>query len=88
MKIKTGFILRSVGGNRMVVATGARSKEFGGMIRLNESGSVLWNTLAKGASKEELVAALLGEYDVDQATAEADVSAFLETLREAGVLDE
>ena len=88
MKIKTGFILRSVGGNRMVVATGARSKEFGGMIRLNESGSVLWNTLAKGASGEELVAALLGEYDVDQATAEADVSAFLETLREAGVLDE
>lgn len=88
MKIKTGFILRSVGGNRMVVATGARSKEFGGMIRLNESGSVLWNTLAKGASKEELVAALLGEYDVDQATAETDVSAFLETLREAGVLDE
>lgn len=88
MKIKTGFILRSVGGNRMVVATGARSKEFGGMIRLNESGSVLWNTLAKGASKEELVAALLGEYDVDQATAETDVSAFLEVLREAGVLDE
>ena len=88
MKIKTGFILRSVGGNRMVVATGARSKAFGGMIRLNESGSVLWNTLTKGATSEELVEALLGEYAVDRETAETDVSAFLGTLREAGVLDE
>lgn len=88
MKIKTGFIVRSVGGNRMVVATGARSKEFGGMIRLNESGNVLWNALAKGAEQKDLTEALLAEYDVDEATAQADVAAFIDTLRAAGVLDE
>ena len=88
MKIKTGFIVRSVGGNRMVVATGARSKEFGGMIRLNESGNVLWTALAKGAEQKDLTEALLAEYDVDEATAQADVAAFIDTLRAAGVLDE
>lgn len=88
MKIKSGFIVRSVGGNRMVVATGERSRQFGGMIRLNESGSFLWNCLLEDADQASLVEALLAEYDVDEDTAEADVEAFISTLRQAGVLDE
>ena len=88
MKIKSGFIVRSVGGNRMVVATGERSRQFGGMIRLNESGCFLWNCLKEDADAATLVQALLGEYDVDEATAKADVEGFLNTLRTAGVLDD
>ena len=88
MKIKSGFIVRSVGGNRMVVATGERSRQFGGMIRLNESGSFLWNCLKEDVDAATLVQALLGEYDVDEATAKADVEGFLNTLRTAGVLDD
>ena len=88
MKVKSGFIVRSVGGNRMVVATGERSKQFGGMIRLNDSGSFLWERLLGDTDKQALVTALLEEYDVDAAVAEADVDLFLNTLREAGVLDE
>lgn len=88
MKIKSGFIVRSVGGNRMVVATGERSKQFGGMIRLNDSGSFLWEKLSQETDKQALVSALLEEYDVDASVAEADVEQFLKILREAGVLDE
>ena len=88
MKIKSGFIVRSVGGNRMVVATGERSRQFGGMIRLNESGSFLWNCLLKDADTATLINSLLEEYDVDEVTAKADVEVFLNTLRAAGVLDE
>lgn len=88
MKIKSGFIVRSVGGNRMVVATGERSRQFGGMIRLNESGSFLWDHLTSETDHAALVAALLEEYDIDRVTASADVDVFLNTLREAGVLDE
>ena len=88
MKIKDGFILRSVGGNRMVVATGEKSRQFGGMIRLNESGSFLWERLTEETNRGLLIAALLEEYDVDENTARADVDRFLNTLRKAGVLDE
>ena len=88
MKIKSGFIVRSVGGNRMVVATGERSRQFGGMIRLNESGNFLWNCLKEDVDSATLVKALLEEYDVNETTAKADVEGFLNTLRTAGVLDE
>lgn len=83
MKIKDGFILREVAGSFIVVAVGEAVKEFNGIINLNETGAVLWKTLEKGATKEQLVKALLAEYDVDEATAEKDVSAFIEKLQEA-----
>ncbi|MBQ6727355.1 MAG: PqqD family protein [Clostridia bacterium] len=83
MKIKDGFILREVAGSFIVVAVGEAVKGFNGIINLNETGAVLWKTLEKGATKEQLVKALLAEYDVDEATAEKDVSAFIEKLQEA-----
>ena len=88
MKIKNGFIARNVGGKRMVVATGAQSKTFGGVMSLNGSGSLLWDALVECADREALVAKVLDTYDIDRATAEADVDSFIVTLREAGVLDE
>lgn len=88
MKIKDGFIARNVGGTRVVVASGERSKQFGGVLRLNGSGGLLWDVLVEGANREALVTALLDTYEVDRATAEGDADAFVATLREAGVLDE
>lgn len=88
MKIKSGFVARNVGGNRIVLATGERSKRFGGMIRLNESAGFLWDRLMAESDRIGLISSLLAEYDVDEETAAADVDAFLNTLREAGVLDE
>lgn len=88
MKIKNGFIARKVGANRMVVATGAKSKTFGGVMRLNESGALLWDELVAGADREALIAKVLDTYDIDRVTAEADVDSFIVTLREAGILDE
>ena len=88
MKIKNGFICRQVGGNNVVVATGAQSKIFNGVIKLNESGLVLWNKLLVGVEKNELVDALLAEYDVDRTVVEADVDKFLKELRDAGAIEE
>ena len=72
----------------MVVATGAQSKTFGGVMSLNGSGGLLWDALALGADREALIAKVLETYDIDRATAETDVDSFVETLRKAGVLDE
>ena len=88
MKIKNGFIARTVGGTRMVVATGEASKTFGGVLEVNGTGGVLWDILVQGADRDALVNAILETYDVDRSTAEADVDSFVKTLREAGVLDE
>ena len=41
MKIKSGFILRDVGGKTFVVAVGERSREFKSMVTLNETGKFI-----------------------------------------------
>lgn len=88
MKIKNGFISRQVAGSNVVVATGEQSKLFNGIIKLNESGLVLWNKLVVGADKDALIDALLAEYDIDRATAEADVDKFVGVLRDAGAIQD
>ena len=88
MKIKDGYMLRSVAGQNVVVPIGAAAVDFNGMISLNDSGALLWQILAQGATEAELKAALLETYDVDEARAEADVSAFVSRMREANFLDE
>ncbi len=88
MKIKPGYMLRDVAGCSVVVAVGADTMDFGGMINLNGSGAFLWKMLEQGANEEELLLAILSEYDIDEETAKRDISAFLNKIREAELLDE
>ncbi len=86
MKIKEGFILREVAGNYIVVAVGSAVKQFNGVITLNETGAYLWKQLEKGCEEEQLVSALLSEYEVDEETAKKDVKAFIEKLSVANLI--
>ena len=86
MKIKEGFIIREVAGNFIVVAVGSAVKQFNGVITLNETGSFLWKKLQDGCEKQDLVNAVLDEYDVTEDVAEKDVTAFIEKLNGAGLL--
>ena len=80
MKIKSGLILRSVGGENVVVPIGEMSKKFHGMITLNETGAFLWKFFAENHTQEEAVAALLAEYDVSEEIAQKDVAKFVEAI--------
>lgn len=83
MKIKSGLILREVADNYIVVAVGERVKEFNGLINLNSTGAFLWKILENGAEEEDLVKALLEEYEIDEETARKDVSLFVAKIKEA-----
>lgn len=87
MKLKEGFILREVAGSNVVVPTGT-DLNLNGMITLNDTGKTLWVALTDGADMDQLVAALLAEYDVDEATARAGAEAFVTKLKEHGFLEE
>lgn len=86
MKIKDGFILREVAGQWLVVPLGERVVEFNGMITLSESGALIWKALETESSVDDLVAKVLSEYDIDEATARADVDEFLGMMREKELL--
>lgn len=88
MKTKKGFMLRTVAGRNVVVAVGKASVEFNGLITLNDTGAFIWEKLAKGISYDELLAAMLSEYDVDEKTAREGIDNFLATARGANLIDE
>ena len=79
MKLKEGFLLREVAGQTVVLPTGGEL-DLNMMITLNGTGAFLWEHLQEETDEASLVAALLGEYDVDEATAAAAVAAFVEKL--------
>ena len=87
MKIKTNFILKKIAGSFVVVPVRSRAVDFSCVIKLTETGAFLWELLEKGADREELIAALLKEYEVDEATASADVDRFIGRLKEADLLE-
>ena len=88
MKIREGFILRQIADTYIVVAVGEEAKKANVMITLNETGGFLWEKLTQGATKEGLVDAILVEYDIDKATAEKDVGAFIGKVRDNKLLIE
>ena len=82
MHIKNGYIINKLGLGYVVVPVGEAGKEFNGVIRLNESGAFLWQSILDGAdSRQKLIAAMQDHYDnLDEAEAEKDLNEFLETI--------
>ena len=88
MKIRNGFILRDVAGKTFVVATGELSKEFNGMITLNETGKFIWLLLQNETSQEDIVEAIMKEYECDdRKVVQSDVDNFVALLKKDNVLE-
>ena len=87
MKINENFLLREVAGNAVVVPVGDAADRFSGMIKLNETAAFIWRALEKDCEVADAVDALCAEYGVDKETAERDVLSLIDTLRQAGILD-
>ena len=88
MKAKSGFVLRNVVDEYILMPTGDNIGQFNGSVLLNEVSAFIWEKLQNPTSKEELLKAILDEFEVDRATASADLDALLETLRGYGVIEE
>ena len=87
MKIKEGFVLRTVGKEQVVVAIGPAAAALNGLIKLNASGVLLWKALEQGADQKALADALVREYGISRQQAEADAAAFLKPLQEIGCVE-
>jgi len=81
VKLKDGFVLREVAGQTVVLPAGA-DLNLNMMISLNDTGKFLWSLLENEQQPEDLVTALLTEYDVDEQTAKSAVDSFVAKLNE------
>lgn len=86
MQIKSGFILRKIGAQYVVAATGEASKNFNGMIRMDESGAFAFELLRNEITEEALLSALAEKYALPESELQADLKHFLEKLKEADAL--
>ena len=88
MKIKDGFVLRSIGDNYMVVGEGLAQIDFNKIISLNSTAAFLWKAVqGKDFDARTLTDLLLGQYEVDEATALRDATVLLEELVAAGLVE-
>lgn len=85
MKLKEGFVLRDVAGQTVVLPSGD-DLNLNMMITLNDTGAFLWERMQSETDADALVAELLKEYDVDEATARKSVDAFVKKLNDNGFL--
>ncbi len=87
MKIKQGFVMRDVAGQAVAIATGEASKSFHGMVKLNDTGAVIWNGIEKGLDEAEIAEQLVASYDVEVGQALKDVESFIARMRDAGLVE-
>lgn len=87
MRTKTGFVLKDVCGEKIVVAEGRENIDFTKIISMNDSAAYLWEKVQDIDFDEETLKTLLcDEYDVDEATLRLDSKTIANQWLEAGII--
>lgn len=87
MKVTKEFVIRSIMDEYVIVPVGESAEQFGGIISTNSTGAFLWDKVQSDITREELISALLDEFDVSEADAESDVDLFIEELTKQKILE-
>ena len=87
MKAKPGFILRNVVDEYILMPTGDNIGKFNGTVLLNPVSAFVWEKLQEPISREELLKAILDEFEVEKAIASKDLDTLLETLKGFDVIE-
>ncbi len=82
------FIKRKIATQYVIVAVGAATKRFNGMVSVNETGSFIWDALESDISMDELVERITENYEVDAELARAHATDFINTLKGVGAIAE
>ncbi len=88
MKIRNGFVLRSVVDEYMVMPTGENIEKYDGAVVMNEVSAFVFQQLEHGISRDDLLTAVMNEFDVDEATAAADLDELLAQFGKMGLLED
>ena len=88
MRLKEGFILKNIVGEWIIMPTGNNIKKFEGAIVLNDIAAFIWNKLEKPISRDDLLQAVLDEYDIDEQTAADDLDKVIIKLNSLEILQQ
>lgn len=88
MRQKTGFTLRDVCGEHIIVAEGKENIDFSNIISMNETSAFVWEKVKdKDFTVKDMADALVAEYEVDEDTAYADCEKLAGQWAQAGIIE-
>ena len=87
MWVKGNYELRNVLDEYIVLPKGKEMTDFEGAIVLSPEAAFAWEQLQKDITEETLLEAILGEFEVSEEKARADLEQLLEKLEGYGVLE-
>ena len=86
MKLNPDLIHRTITGEHILIPVGETAQPFNGVFTMSPVAGRIWDLLGQEKDTEELMAILLEEYDVDEATLKADVDEFIALLKKNDLL--
>lgn len=87
MKVKEGFALRDICGEKVLIAEGLENIDFSKLINLNETAAYLWEHLSETEFEiEDMVDLLTDEYEVTEEVAIEDCKQLVADWQKAGLL--
>lgn len=88
LRAKSGFVLRNVVGEYILMPIDDMISRFNGTILLNEVSAFIWEKLQDPISKEDLMKAIVEEFEVEEEVAARDLEDLLDKFNEFGILTE
>lgn len=86
MELKKKMIRRTIGGETFLVPLGKAVYDANGLYFLTEVGAFIWELLPQVETQEQILDAVLAEYEVSEDTARADIREFMGKLEEMGIV--
>ncbi|MBO4417888.1 MAG: PqqD family protein [Bacteroidales bacterium] len=87
MRIKDGFVLRTMLGDHVVLGEGLSQVDFNCLLSLNDTAAYLWEGVqGKDFTKEDLADLLVDKYGISREQAISDSESIANTWMEQGVL--
>lgn len=86
MKIRKELLKREIAGEAFLVPLGKSVHDSNGLFALTELGSFIWDLLPEAEDENQILACILEEYEVEEATAKNDLTLFLDKLRQMNIL--
>ncbi len=87
MRLNGKYKLRKVSDTYVVVRLGGESLDLSKLITVNETGAFIFEKLKNDISMDELVAAIVAEYDIDEEGARKAAETYVDKLVELGVAE-
>ena len=80
-RVREGYTLRLIAEEYLAIPVSKEASDDGKIAILSDSGRFLWEAMQTEKNIDQLTAMLTQAYDVDEATARADIAAFIEHLK-------